>query len=293
MILEKKTLEKIESGTFEEALAAAVEAGKEYAPIWFDYRDRDWDHALHYITWKEGPKGKIPQLDFSEIYYDFSEPLKEIHRAGRENPIFAATDEGDERLEEVKSAFQIACEETFDLATPVLKLISEIRQDLSIFVPLLREDTAIPQARISGCDTKSNEWRRLLHWVKTHITAVNRASLAEAMEELAANASYGGDAGLVAKLDGKEFVQWLKGDDIYQILRQKGREKASLAIYDFNNGSGHDIESVELDWKKLRRAPKSPIGIINNFIESVFGIVGNSSIHIPNRGTGYRANIWV
>lgn len=299
-ILPNECLDIIETGTKKQAIAAAKKAGKEYQALWFDYRDNDWETALHY-TCIEPATEKTPahpRLTFENFCPDYDTVIREIHRAGRENPIFPATDKGDEALQQVKGAFILANEENFDGRKPVMDLIGSIKQDLAIFVPLLPgPDTTIPMERMSGCDQTSKEWKTFAAKAKNLVIAEgSKYPLEKVLPELAGNASYGGEAGLVVLLDGKDFLKWMKEKDLWKVLRTFGKTKASLAVYDYNNGSGHDVEGNIIDWKKLRRPKQAQPGIVNNFIDSVFGIVGISKIDIPSNfnisGSGTWANIW-
>lgn len=293
-ILESNILDKIEEGTKEEALAAAQSAGKEYTPLWFDYRDKDWECALHYIKFCEGEKGAFPEITLEKWFPDFSEPRREIHERGRENPIFAPTEEGDEALDEIKDAFQTSCMEAFDAEKPVKDLISSIRETLQVFIPLLPDEETIPQQRFSGCDIESEEWKTLAKWARENVIHWKRENPENLLQELAENASYGGQPGLVVSLDGKDILQWMECQDLYEVITSQGESnKTSLAVYDFVNGSGHDLEGITVRWKNVPRTQGSQPGIINNFIESVFGLVGNSRISIPGKGCGCWDNLWL
>lgn len=288
-------IQDIESAkTHEEALALATQAGKDFTALWFEQRDQDWDTVLHYVEFETGEKGSYPEIGAKDFYPDFSHPYREIHSAARENPLYPPTEEGDEKLQELQVAFEEASLQENSWEKEVEKLIPRIRQNLSLFLPILPDEETIPQARISGCDTESPQWETLKDWANTHVTQWCRSGSAEELlTELAENASYGGQPGLVVQLDGKDFTNWMKEKSLYEVLQGFGKTKASLAVYDFNNGSGHDIEALEIDWKKVTPATGSQPGIINNFIESVFGLVGNSSISIPGKGRGCWDNLWL
>lgn len=297
-LIDKKHLDAIESGTKKQALAAAKAAGTEYQPLWFDYNDSNWEIALGYIRVEEDVEKRFPALSFDNFQGDFSEPFKEIHRAARENPIFAATEKGDVGLQKLKDTFQESCEETFDATVPVKELIKGIRQDLAVFLPILPgQDVSIPQMRFSGCDKESDEWKTFASWAKDHIIeSESKYPLEKSLQELADNASYGGEPGLVVLLDGKDFLRWMEEKSIWPVIQGFGKTKASLAVYDFLNGSGHDIEGMAINWKAVTEPLASRAGIINNFIDAVFGLVGISKIYIPkplpNSGSGCNSNIW-
>jgi hypothetical protein len=297
-LIETTHLATIAQGTREQALEAAKQAGKEYEPIWFEPQDAQWECALQCIRMKTQGETTFPTLTLENLEGDFSQPLEEIHHAARENPAFQANEAGNKALKKVKKAFVVACEEAFDPTQKVKALIKSIRQTLAVFLPILPGgDIAIPRKKYSGCDTDSQEWKDTVAWTKTHIIqAESKYPLEKALQELEDNANYGGEPGLLVRMDGEDFLKWMEKKSPWKVVQDWGKSKATLAVYDFGNGSGHDIESMMVAWNKIVQPPKARAGIINNFLEAVFHPTGNSEIlipsHLPNHGRDCYSNLW-
>lgn len=294
-ILDQTYLSKIKEGTREEALQAAKDAGKEYEPLWFDYREQNWDTALYYLQFLPGENGPYPEINLENWFPDFSDIQEEIQAAGRENPIFAAPKKDEEDpLEEIEEAFETACMIHFDAEKPVKNLLKNIQSTLQIFIPLLPNEETIPQQRYSGCDTESPQWKSVVNWALQNVTDWKQDNPPKLLQELAENATYGGQPGLIVPLDGKDVVLWIESKNLHELITSQGEGcKTSLAIYDFINGSGYDLDTITVNWKNVPKVEGSQPGIINNFIEDVFGIVGNTPITIPNKGRSYSDNIWL
>jgi hypothetical protein len=296
----------LQEKSHQECLEIARTAGKEETPLYFDTRYPILGTLLPYIGFVTPPEtpNTYPYIKSDECWVT-DELVANLHtgtyntlrKAALYTENYPTTTKGEENFQEVYEAFQTSCLDTFNVEPTILDAIKSQNQNISLFlsiIPGYAGDTYLPEGRYAQVDQSTKPWenfkKELLHLTENNIS---KDELKTQLQELAENATYGGHCGVVVTIKGPELAEWIQTKDLLSILKSryaKTPEKTRVAIYDFLNGSGHDVD-LPLDWNKLQINWEGPCGIINNFIEAVFGLVGNSTIPLP-KGSGCWHNIW-
>jgi hypothetical protein len=275
-------------------LEAATTLGHQAQITEFDSRYCDWSTALPYVDFRPAQGGKkAPELSLflGKSGVQGLIAVEDALERNQNSPL------GD--ISEIFDAWKKAAQENSPARRSVLQMVQGLQQTLTMFLPLLGPEEEIPEKRGSGCIVTSPEWQKMLAWAKQNISTWNgRAPQEQLLIELAENASYGGTPGLTFKLSGLEVAEWIEVGSLQPVLAQKAQAQdkhnplGSLAVYDFLNGSGHDIEGLLPNWENLQWPSEPRLGIINNFIDAVFWMTGNSPVTIPGKGTRCEDILW-
>jgi hypothetical protein len=283
--------------------ALTQQLARQWSPYLFGASGRDWESQLQYLDFSLG----YPRLDWEKLMdfkdnnfewtvdsYDpelttFSEDVRAQLEARKDmDPATITTLVGD-------------ATETADccgLENAIWDTITGISQSLAVWVPLCNEE-GIAQSGVSGCDTAGTEWKQFKRAFNRYFAPKEIKDTAPAdwfkadfwLETYAGNAGYGGEAGFVLPLDGSAIASWAELKSLPKVIRRQGTVYCETGVLTFGNGAGH-LEAVPLNLSKYT-APRDErqAGIINNMVESVFGIVGFSSVNY-GEGTRYTTNLW-
>jgi hypothetical protein len=112
----------------------------------------------------------------------------------------------------------------------------------------------------------------------------------EHLHTVVTNSQDCGNLGLLLQLDGSNLATWHKAGSLQNWLRMT-KPKCDLARYSFANGAGHDVP-FSINWDRVEFSPDTEIGLVNNFMSSVFSRSHCSTIEVDGRGHGWTANTW-
>lgn len=290
--------------------------GEHFTSDIFEYDQYNWEFFFDMFTFENG----YPELNIDEFLQNNFHFLY-----GSDGGGYSHIDQVEALVHEVKEVLrkrgdieedhvQELAQDVYDRAenygvpNAIKQGVRSISQNLFLWVPLC-DSGGIGQMSISGCDTDCENWKQFETFFRKYfcpsmIPDEKPAEWKSAdfwMETFAGNASYGGDAGIGIPLDGNEFIDWVEGENLIGIVRSCEKSWVEVGVLTFGNGAGHletlpmDLSDYQLpaeEWegKTEEDALKETVqvGIINNFIDSVFGISGFSSL-----GGSYNDNTWV
>jgi hypothetical protein len=279
------------------------ELASTWSPYLYEPSDLSWDTLLEKLEFPEG----FPRINYEKVleiqdnnwewYVDSYKPELQSFEDSVEGQLTARKDLTAKQIR--KLVDQVS--ETADahgMENAIWDGIARINSSLAIWVPLCTEE-GIAQSGVSGCDETGSEWRQFKRAFKRYFAPSAVRDNAKPdwikadfwLETYACNASYGGEAGFVLPLSGSDIIEWAKSKSLPKLIRQQGITFCETGVLTFGNGAGH-LEAVPLDLSKYT-APKDTrqAGVINNMVDSVFGIVGFSSINYGD-GTRWTTNIW-
>lgn len=294
----------LETESHKTCLALARKEGKENTGVSFD-RSSDMSEVLYYLQFERGTFERnqaYPELRPATIEKSIQETshylFAEIRSAAREVETYAATQAGNDRLDELKDAFtEGMLANKKGNQEEIFNILGYLGQKLTLFatmIPGFEGNTYVEEVQYA-CDPKSKAWKKYVRKIQ-NMSRETPEETNKTLEVIRENATYGGIPGILFQIDGHELAKWIKTRNLTKIIRERNNDENHLCdvgVLNFNNGSGH-IESMKIDWSKFTINWQSPAGIVNNYIDDIFGRCGNSKLSLPKHlDTGSHQVIWL